>query len=1830
MRTAPGSPTRLRAKIASVALALSLLTSGLSTIAAPATADEPTADPAITRITSGTVTWGFKKSWRDYMAGDGTKVLDGASQNTAGEFEFPIKAGTFNSEANELKLELAGTLLFRGYCDATDFCTLDSTYKNFAVTINQNEQSIRADHRGRPRDGGNTDMVEEENALIGVLDINAVSPTSAESQSTWTGIPVSAGPGVRLYSEGTAFDALSLTYQGPSGKPDIGEHWTPEGTPQLSEGVKSAASSDYRSMRRLEYSKNADVVHQFSFSDSTISTPQTVDFTAYDPRSLEPVAPSKKVTLTTSQLTKLTATYAADTDSLYYATTPVAAGSEGLVHRVDFDAETKTYSDPQLITTVAPIEGHSNYDFPASYWDAETQSLLLIGISRNAARAQSVRLIVITKDGNTWKTKEHDLLAAFGAAGGTLNQTYPLLSTSNIANQKINKLTSGVYVAVSAARTPAGGAVPAFTIDLRSENLVVNIIEGAAPPAYYARPTHFSGVFPGKQGEVVLSQGRNTPHRIGWVDGRAKSLSPTLTADDNMPLHQWYTYDSTSQVGYSLLGSSAQIDLLRDETKLGEFIPHEYKTRISNFTTTLGADGTLFMPTNAGDTVGIQRLNLLGISPTITATPKGQSVTTKGTSAKSVTFTASATGTPAPSVQWQQRRSGALKFVNISEATSPALTITADVQANGTEYRAVFTNVAGAIATDPAALNVTAAPQFTFSPTSVTADIGRPALFTAGASGAPTPSITWETNAGSGWQPVNTNEFAAEDGTLVLTSAKAHHNGLKVRAIAHNNGGTDTSAAATLTVKTAAATTQTFTGVALEWTGSHEWQVKPPNGSTANYFSVGESDGTQATYSAQNNDVKVLQRDASGKTKTATWATRGAHVSGASGSSGTGGSGSGGSGDNQTAQLFQFTNGTAIIQPNGSAEITWPGTISVNFYDGIVPFTMSNPRASIDSSGTGHITADLSGYAGDMSNPDKPKTKVTPAKKVVLATFTKAVVNTTEGFVINPNYSSVKVTAPTGGAAQDRTATGWGAWPQPFVDFHGKTGLAAYFYSTGGSFDAGKKPDKFAVGFNGATPTIPTNPGNGTDNGSNPGNQPSTPTPPAISNPTGASLEGSLVWGFKKSFIKYIKGGVANGTVKATGGATSTENVFWFGQKSTTWATGKIKSSTSYGGGLEFYGHHGQLDVKISDLRVRVDSASSGTLLLKHNGKDLEFATLDLSKATKRAATGTLTYAGVPVTLTATGSTVFAYNGASFYPAGTDMDPLSFVIGSTATKAPTHVTVPKVSKPQGADSNPGKSTQQKGKNKKDSTATKQGSLVWGVKSSFRSYVSGPIAKGQISTQAGASAVGQNYWFGQSSTTWKATSSTSSTNYSGSVRFTGHEGILDVTLANPTVRIDSKNSGTLLIASNGTVKEFAHLNLGSAQKTEANGTITYSAVPVTLTAAGANTFAYNGSTFYGAGTTMDPLTFTIGSTAKGTPGATGVVAANEKPWKAPQKPPAKEGISLSQPGPFAPGAEVTATASGFEPNEQNIKVVIYSKPVVLEKNLKADANGNVVWIGKIPQSLTEGKHTLTFQGSVNRGIELEVTEAKERVFEGCTIESASLDWGFKGTFRNYISGGIAHGDWKLGQGVTFEKPNFTWTSGAGAYDPETSTGGIEFEGDVVFSGHQGLLNTTIAQPTIEFDSPNTAVLYLDVSGLSMEDAFAGNTENVLSAKQIPFVTLDLNNAQVTPDSNGTTFTLTQAPTSITADGYANFPNYETGTAFDPLTVEFTVSEDCAQPQVEVLGDVTEQPAEPVAQSSTNTSAGAVPWWIVAAVALTLLGAAATVVIVRRRVKLSKEG
>jgi hypothetical protein len=160
--------------------------------------------------------------------------------------------------------------------------------------------------------------------------------------------------------------------------------------------------------------------------------------------------------------------------------------------------------------------------------------------------------------------------------------------------------------------------------------------------------------------------------------------------------------------------------------------------------------GPIAQPRNSPDTVE-PWLN----QPVITQQPASVLV---GAGANT-SFTAAASGTPTPTVQWQLSIDSGGTWNNILGATSTTFNVNSvTLGLSGRGYRAIFTNTAGSRTTHSATIGVTVAPAITSSPSSASAvQPGDIVTLIGTASGAPEPAATWQVSQDNGatWADLN-------------------------------------------------------------------------------------------------------------------------------------------------------------------------------------------------------------------------------------------------------------------------------------------------------------------------------------------------------------------------------------------------------------------------------------------------------------------------------------------------------------------------------------------------------------------------------------------------------------------------------------------------------------------------------------------------------------------------------------------------------------------------------------------------------------------------------------------------------------------------------------------------------------------------------------------------------------------------------------------------------------------------------------------------------------------------------------------------------------------
>lgn len=474
----------------------------------------------------------------------------------------------------------------------------------------------------------------------------------------------------------------------------------------------------------------------------------------------------------------------------------------------------------------------------------------------------------------------------------------------------------------------------------------------------------------------------------------------------------------------------------------------------------------------------------------------------------------------------------------------------------------------------------------------------------------------------------------------------------------------------------------------------------------------------------------------------------------------------------------------------------------------------------------------------------------------------------------------------------------------------------------------------------------------------------------------------------------------------------------------------------AFAGSVRFLGHGDLLDLTLSDLLVHVDgdegvlvadvtSRSAGTPTSSPDGgppdggpadggarapgevvyPGLEVATLDLSGIDPvPAGEGLATWAGIPATLTDVAVPAFA--GA--YPGGTALDPISLTLavadgdltgagGTPPSSAPAPAETPSTldAPAVGAPSvEPAPVGALDGRDEHRPAALAApaavagptvvgapvavtgGYLDWGVKESFRTYITGTVARGTIEVSGGAStnADGTFRFPARAEGEFDPETSRVAAAFEGTVRFSGHgyhgppTDLLQVTISN--IRIDASSSGGTLIADvvslpleggivnpqpdvePRTYRNVALGVLGGASPVAAGSDgASWVQVPATLTEAGVPAFA----DFYRAGAPLDPLWFTLTlSSVPDLPDGPG--GGGDAPGD--------PGVTIDRSN-VAPGGTITVTGEGFMAGEQ---VEVWITPEGLwVTTAVADAAGNVTASVTLPASITSGTHRLELRG-----------------------------------------------------------------------------------------------------------------------------------------------------------------------------------------------------------------------------------------------------------------------
>jgi len=220
-------------------------------------------------------------------------------------------------------------------------------------------------------------------------------------------------------------------------------------------------------------------------------------------------------------------------------------------------------------------------------------------------------------------------------------------------------------------------------------------------------------------------------------------------------------------------------------------------------------------------------------APAITTQPVSQTVVA-GTNA---TFVVSATGSPAPTYQWNKNGTA------ISGATGATHSIVVVQGADAGNYTVTVTNSVGSLTSANAILTVNAAPTVTSQPVAQTVAAGAPAVFAVVATAIPAPTYQWK----KGSAPIS----GATAATFTIASAQPADAGTYSVQVT-NSIAVVTSTAVALTVQTAPAITTQPAAQAVTIGGNTSFAVVATGNPAPTYQwnrnGVGLLGATLATY----------------------------------------------------------------------------------------------------------------------------------------------------------------------------------------------------------------------------------------------------------------------------------------------------------------------------------------------------------------------------------------------------------------------------------------------------------------------------------------------------------------------------------------------------------------------------------------------------------------------------------------------------------------------------------------------------------------------------------------------------------------------------------------------------------------------------------------------------------------------------------------------------------------------------------------------------------------------------------------------------------------------
>lgn len=734
------------------------------------------AHAAPTPIAEGAVDWGFKASWRTYIGEAGITPSGGVTRTLDGGFRWPVTGGSYDADTRATELTLGGSVHFTAHDGL-----LDSTLSNGRIVISAEATEIRFDIRSKTMEGARIELTD---APLAILDAESVTPVLDGGRTVWSAIPstiTQEGHDAFTYGVGSALDPLTIDYAGPGGKPDFAETWTAPGTYayEISTSQSLLPGPTWSPwIRESFYDAEAGVVHAIGYPNAAATGDNLFAIDAATGAVLAIAGPV------------VGQRYAFDAER-HTVFVGGAGGSEFRAYTFDPDAD--TYANELLM---AGVTGS------VVTFDAATDT---------AALANSNGFVVVASrdSGGALVTRRVDVVLQYlsdfrldGRGGALMTRSnrdervlaIPDLSAATPEAVAVSGLTRQNYSTLALGRSDEAWLTGLVGGSPRLQRLVRDGSGWRASGAPAILPTYAAALTPAPGGSRLYGSFPygNTIQVI--EDGAVRGA---ITTDG--PLQ---SNDNTLRVAPAADGSVAVIH------------PHR----------------SLLRPSSVAVPWVLDRHVLDAVSPAISEQPQDATVAlAEGVPSKPVELSFAATATPAAAVQWQVRTGGAGRFRDLDGRSSATLSLDAAREDNGSQYRAVLSNRAGEIATEPATVTVKWAPRISQQPQSVSVQEGEDALLKVMPVGNPQPHVTWQIRSGGFWRDLDPQNGDVEvsgegGGFLTVKGTTLDQSGTRLRARIANDVGTVFSEAVTLTVVPAVSGPVTFGGGHVDWGVANRWR----------------------------------------------------------------------------------------------------------------------------------------------------------------------------------------------------------------------------------------------------------------------------------------------------------------------------------------------------------------------------------------------------------------------------------------------------------------------------------------------------------------------------------------------------------------------------------------------------------------------------------------------------------------------------------------------------------------------------------------------------------------------------------------------------------------------------------------------------------------------------------------------------------------------------------------------------------------------------------------------------------------------------------------------